>query len=103
MMPRRKPSQEPAVHNRGFSMTRDECLSAASAAFGGAFAWAKQGYWQIRIETAPQRTLVLSKDFVQRNIFEDEMKAEEFQRLIQEIPLVHWSTGEDGCLHYLMR
>ncbi|HSY29951.1 MAG TPA: hypothetical protein VK832_20740 [Burkholderiaceae bacterium] len=84
-------------------MTRDECLGAASAAFGGAFAWAKRGYWQIKIETTPLRTLVLSKDFVQKNIFEDEMKAEEFQQLIQGIPSVQWSIDEDGCLLYLMR
>ena len=84
-------------------MTRDECLGAASAAFGGAFAWAKRGYWQIKIETTPLRTLVLSKDFVQKNIFEDEMKAEEFQQLIQEIPSVQWSIDEDGWLLYLMR
>lgn len=84
-------------------MTRDECLGAASAAFGGAFAWAKRGYWQIKIETTPLRTLVLSKDFVQKNIFEDEMEAQKFQRLIQDIPTGHWSTDEDGCLFYLMR
>ena len=69
-------------------MTRDECLSAVSTAFGGAFASAKQGYWQIRIETTPRRTLVLSKDFVQQNIIENRMKAEEFQHRIQEIPFV---------------
>jgi hypothetical protein len=84
-------------------MTRDECLGAASSAFDGAFAWAKRGYWQIKIETTPLRTLVLSKDFVQKNIFEDQMKAEEFQRLIQDIPSDQWSTGEDGCLLHLMR
>jgi hypothetical protein len=84
-------------------MTRDECLGAASAAFGGAFAWAKRGYWQIKIETTPLRTLVLSKDFVQKNIFEDYMCAEEFVRMLQTIPSEHWSIDEEGYLLYLMR
>ena len=84
-------------------MTRDECLGAASTAFGGAFAWAKRGYWQIKIETNPLRTLVLSKDFVQRNIFENEMPPEQFVHVLQTIPAEHWSTDEEGCLLYLMR
>jgi hypothetical protein len=84
-------------------MTRDECIGAASAAFGGAFAWAKRGYWQIKIETMPMRTLVLSKDFVQKNIFEDEMKAEAFQRLVQEIPTTQWSADHDGSLLCMIR
>lgn len=103
MMPCHKPSQRPAFHNRDCIMTRDECLSAVSTAFDGAFAWAKQGYWQIRIETTPLRTLVLSRDFVQKNIFENRMKAEEFQHLIQEIPFVRWSIDENGSLLYLWR
>jgi len=84
-------------------MTRDECLGAASAAFGGAFAWAKRGYWQIKIETQPMRTIVLSRDFVQKNIFENEMIPDDFLRIIQEIPAEHWSTDEDGGFFYLMR
>jgi hypothetical protein len=84
-------------------MTRDECLSAASAAFGGAFAWARRGYWQIKIETTPLRTVALSKDFVQRNIFENEMPAEEFVTVLRSIPPEHWSIDEEGCLLYLMR
>jgi len=84
-------------------MTRDECLGVASTAFGGAFAWAKRGYWQIKIETTPLRTLVLSKDFVQRNIFENEMPAEEFLGILKSIPSEHWSIDEEGCLLYLMR
>jgi len=84
-------------------MTRDECLGAASIAFGGAFAWAKRGYWQIKIETTPLRTLVLSKDFVQKNIFEGDMRAEEFVRMLQTIPAEHWSIDEEGCMLYLMR
>ncbi len=84
-------------------MTRDECLGAASAAFGGAFAWAKRGYWQIKIETTPLRTLVLSKDFVQKNIFENAMPADTFLGVLQSIPSEHWSIDEEGCLLYLMR
>ena len=84
-------------------MTRDECLGAASTAFGGAFAWAKRGYWQIKIETTPLRTLVLSRDFVQRNIFENDMPAEEFVGILKNIPVEHWSVDEEGCLVYLMR
>ncbi len=83
-------------------MTRDECMGAASAAFGGAFAWAKRGYWQIKIETMPLRTLVLSKDFVQRNIFENEMPADEFCGILKNIPAEQWSIDEEGCLLYLM-
>lgn len=85
-------------------MTRDECIGAASAAFGGAFAWARRGYWQIKIETRPMRTLVLSRDFVQKNIFEDEMEAGAFQRLLQDIPAANWSADQDdGSLLYMMR
>lgn len=84
-------------------MTRDECLGAASAAFDGAFAWAKRGYWQIKIETTPLRTLVLSKDFVQRNIFENEMPADTFLGILRNIPSEHWSVDEEGRLLYLMR
>jgi hypothetical protein len=84
-------------------MTRDECIGAASAAFGGAFAWARRGYWQIKIETTPMRTLVLSKDFVQKNIFEDEMKADMFQQMLQNIPMTQWSADQDGSLLYMMR
>jgi hypothetical protein len=84
-------------------MTRDECIGAASAAFGGAFAWAKRGYWQIKIETMPMRTLVLSKDFVQKNIFEDEMEADAFKRMVQEIPTTQWSADQDGSLLYMIR
>jgi hypothetical protein len=84
-------------------MTRDECIGAASAAYGGAFAWAKRGYWQIKIETAPLRTVVLSKDFVQKNIFENEMEAEAFRQMLLEIPSAQWSSDDDGSLFYLMR
>jgi hypothetical protein len=83
-------------------MTRDECLHAASAAFDGAQAWAKRGYWQIKIETQPLRTLVLSKDFVQKNIVEDDMNADEFQQMLQNIPSTQWSSDHEGSLLYLM-
>jgi len=84
-------------------MTRDECIGAASAAFNGAFAWAKRGYWQIKIETMPMRTLVLSRDFVQKNIFENEMEANAFQQLVRQIPSDHWCADQDGSLLYMMR
>lgn len=85
-------------------MTRDECIGAASAAFGGAFAWARRGYWQIKIETTPLRTLVLSKDFVQKNIFEGEMEADAFKRMLQDIPSTNWSADQDdGSLLYMVR
>jgi len=85
-------------------MTRDECIGAASAAFGGAFAWARRGYWQIKIETTPLRILVLSKDFVQKNIFEGEMEADAFKRMLQDIPSTNWSADQDdGSLLYMVR
>ncbi|MBV8667404.1 MAG: hypothetical protein JO269_13065 [Burkholderiaceae bacterium] len=92
------------MFNSKVFMTRDECIGAASAAFGGAFAWARRGYWQIKIETTPLRILVLSKDFVQKNIFEGEMEADAFKRMLQDIPSTNWSADQDdGSLLYMVR
>ena len=79
-------------------MTRDDCLSAISNAFGGAKTWASTGYWDIKIESTPPRTIVLTNHFVEKLLSDDGMTKEDFGTKLSEIPKEQWTQEGDRLL-----
>lgn len=82
-------------------MTRQECLNAVSIAFGGAETWAVVGAWEIKIKTSPPRAIIMSADWVEKNIQLDGaatsgMTQDELKVFLGGVPDSQWITEEDG-------
>jgi hypothetical protein len=79
-------------------MTRDECLGAISAAFGGVKVEAVVGYWNVRIYSVPARELILESSFVAQHVHGDGMTPGELSEYIKIIPDSRWAKHDDGVL-----
>ena len=71
-------------------MTRDECFSAISTAYGGSHAWAKVGHWDIKVDSNPPRTIVLAGKFVNDAILGGGMTEDSFTEYLLAIPDSQW-------------
>lgn len=89
-------------------MTRDECMKIVSAAFNGVQVWAVVGFWDIKIETTPKRTLILSAGWVEKNIQpvgEPVMgiTPNELQEKLETMTDNQWGREADGSLIAMLR
>lgn len=84
-------------------MTKDECLSAVSAAFNGAETWAVVSSWCIHVETAPKRELVLTQRFVENSLADDGMTTTMLTQHITDLPENAWETNADGSKLLILR
>lgn len=89
-------------------MTRDECMQAVSAAFGGVQVWATVNSWDIKIETTPKRTLVLSKEWVTKNIQPvgepaNGILPDELQEKLATLTENQWAPESNGNLVAVLR
>ena len=83
-------------------MTRDEVLLAVNRVFG-AEAWAVAGFWDIKIETTPKRTLMLSTEWVERHINSGTMTVEELEDRLRSISDDQWLRDNSDNLVCLFR
>ena len=77
-------------------MTRDECLGAISAAFGGARVEATSNYWNVYIFTEPPREIVLMPSFLDKNVHGNGMAPDELTEHIKAIPDNRWMRQDKG-------
>lgn len=83
-------------------MTRDETLAVASLVFG-VKVWAVVGYWDIKVETVPARTLIFTNDWVERNIESGYLQTDNFEQMLRGIQDSKWLKDSNGELHCLFR
>lgn len=78
-------------------MTRDDCFSTISTVYG-ARAWAGIGYWDIKVDSVPPRTLILASQFVEESILGGGMTKAEFEEWLLAIPENQWAQEEEGLV-----
>ena len=83
-------------------------MKAVSAAFGGVPVWAVVGFWDIKIETTPNRTLILSTGWVESNIQPTGntpigITPEDLQEKLEGMTDNHWGREADGNFIAMLR